>query len=161
MSARWARCRRVAGSIVSHVAFDKAILVLILANCVMLALDNPLDSRQSRMQRILAVLDAVRCSCALCRPAFPSLALSVAVSMSTHGTPMRRVVAAVACRRAHARSHPCTRTLTPMDMRAHARRPTRTHARAHARIRDTNTHDLSAHDMSARARALSWLSRGE
>jgi hypothetical protein len=71
MSARWARCRRVAGSIVSHVAFDKAILVLILANCVMLALDNPLDSKQSRLQRVLATCDLVSvtfCGLGRCRP---------------------------------------------------------------------------------------------
>ena len=40
--------------------FDTVIMCFILANCVTLALDNPLDDPASTMVRVLAVVDLVR-----------------------------------------------------------------------------------------------------
>jgi hypothetical protein len=66
--SRWQRTRVfVKQRVVAHPAFDRITLVFILANCVFLALDNPLDSPQSRIQHVLAISDMVRashCACA-------------------------------------------------------------------------------------------------
>jgi hypothetical protein len=67
-ATRWQRTRVfVKQRVVAHPAFDRITLVFILANCVFLALDNPLDSPQSRIQHVLAISDMVRashCACA-------------------------------------------------------------------------------------------------
>jgi hypothetical protein len=70
--SRWQRARTfVRERVVAHPAFDKITLVFILTNCVFLALDNPLDPPESKIQRVLAISDTVRvrgrCSRACCR----------------------------------------------------------------------------------------------
>jgi hypothetical protein len=59
-ATRWQRTRVfVKQRVVAHPAFDRITLVFILANCVFLALDNPLDSPQSRIQHVLVISDMV------------------------------------------------------------------------------------------------------
>ncbi len=61
--SRWAALREL---LLTHVVlgkwFDNMVLVIILGNCIALALDNPLDDPDSYKQQVLVKLDSVRSS---------------------------------------------------------------------------------------------------
>ncbi len=60
VGSRWQAFRRfVRERIVQHKLFDNIVLVFILANCVFLALDSPLDDPESAKQKALATADNV------------------------------------------------------------------------------------------------------
>ncbi len=53
------RVRRAAASVASHAVFEAVVLVAIVANCVLLAMDGPGVAPSSRLRAVLDVADAV------------------------------------------------------------------------------------------------------
>jgi hypothetical protein len=57
----WTTCRgRLRTRVLAPPWFDRLVLAVVVANCVVLALDNPLDDPGSSLQQFIQVADKVR-----------------------------------------------------------------------------------------------------